>query len=272
MSATVCVTYDFDAVSAWLANDMPGYAEWGEYGARTAAPRLLDLHDRLDLPATWFVPGHTIESFPEICGEIWDRGYDVQHHGWSHEALPSFDSEEAEREDFRRAIENIVDLTGREPTGFRNPAGGFSDRTADLLCEFGFEWDSSGNLTEFRPYYLRTDRHVERGEPYDPGVETGIVELPLAWHRDDWLQLFPVASDPHYVSFGFESDVFDRWRTEFEWMTEHVEDGVYVMLLHPQCSGRAPFLAHLEEFLGDLRSRPGVEFAEMGTVAAEFDG
>ncbi|MFB6301235.1 MAG: polysaccharide deacetylase family protein [Halobacteriales archaeon] len=270
MSATVCVSYDFDAVSAWLANDMPGYAEWGEFGATTATPRLLDLHDTLDIPATWFIPGHTIESFPEICGDIWDRSYDIQHHSWAHEALPSFESKDAERADFERAIDNIVELTGREPTGFRNPTGGFSEHTVELLREFDFEWDSSGKVTEFQPYYLRTDQHVERGELYDPGVETDIVELPLIWHRDDWLQLFPIASDPHYVSFGFEEEVFQRWRTEIDWMLEHVGDGVYVMLLHPQCSGRAPFLSHLEGFFTDLQARPGVEFAEMDTVAREF--
>ena len=38
---TVCVTYDFDAVAAWLAAEMPAYHAWGAFGAETAAPRLL---------------------------------------------------------------------------------------------------------------------------------------------------------------------------------------------------------------------------------------
>lgn len=272
MSHSVCLAYDFDAVAGWTSAGMPEYRSWGVYGAETCVPRLLDLHDRTGVPSTWFVPGHTIESFPEAAGEIHDRGHEIGHHGWSHDPLPSFGSREAERRDFVRGIEAVEELTGETPTGFRNPAGGFSEHTVDLLREFDFEWDSSGTERDLRPYYLREPGTLESGKPYRRGDRTDIVTVPVPWHRDDWLQLFPVASDPQFVSYGHEPDVFHRWRTELAWTREHVEEGVLTLLLHPQCAGRAPFIAELEAFIEDVKAMADTDFADVSTVVSSFSG
>ena len=270
MGSTVCLTYDFDAVSAWTANGMPGFASWGVYGADVAAPRLLDLHDEYDVPSTWFVPGHTIESFPEICGEVADAGHEIAHHGWSHRSLPGFEREAAERRDIARGIDAIYDLTGEKPEGFRTPDGGFSHRTKGLLQEFGFAWDSSDTAHDFEPYMLRAGERARVDQPYERGEPTDIVEVPYVWHRDDWMQLFPVVSGPEWVAYSTEGEVFDRWTEEFRWMHENVEDGVYTLLLHPQCAGRAPFLTRLEAFVEEVASMEDTEFATVGSVAAAF--
>jgi hypothetical protein len=84
------------------------------------------------------------------------------------------------------------------------------------------------------------------------------------------MQLFPVVSGPEWVAYADEPTVFDRWRTELDWLAEREPGGVYVLLLHPQCAGRAPFLVELESFLADLLAREDVSFAEVGDVAASF--
>lgn len=269
-SSTVCITYDFDAVSAWTANGMPGFASWGVYGADVAGPRLLDLHERHDVPSTWFIPGHTIESFPEICGDVHDAGHEIAHHGWSHRSLPAFESRSAERRDLERGIDAIYDLTGEKPDGFRTPDGGFSQHTKALLEDLGFDWDSSDTAHDFRPYLLRKGEAAPIHRPYVRGTETDIVEVPYVWHRDDWMQLFPVVSGPEWVAYATEEEVFGRWREEFRWMHEHVDGGVYTLLLHPQCAGRIPFLTRLEEFVEEVQATDGARFATVGTVADEF--
>lgn len=266
----ICLTYDFDAVAAWLAYDKPGFASWGVYGAETCTPRLLDLHDRHGVPSTWFVPGHTAESFPEVTGRVHDEGHELAHHGWSHEPLPSM-SRTREREEIARGIETLQELTGERPEGFRAPDGGFSEHTVDLLEEFDFAWDSSQGHHDFLPYRLRTGATVASGQPYEHGRETDIVEVPVVWHRDDWMQLFPVVSGPEWVAFTEETAVFDRWRTELDWMREYVESGVLTLLLHPQCAGRAPFVAELEAFVEDIHEMDDVTFATCGEVAARAD-
>jgi hypothetical protein len=74
------------------------------------------------------------------------------------------------------------------------------------------------------------------------------------------------------VAYSEESAVFDRWSTELDWLAENEPGGVYVLLLHPQCAGRAPFVEALEGFLSGLVEREDVGFAEAGEVAASFEG
>lgn len=275
-AATVCITYDFDAVSVWInayeSGDNPLRLNRGIFGADVAAPRLLDLHDRRSIPATWFIPGHTIESFPEVCGDVWDRGHDIQHHSWSHLASPRFGDRESEAADFERAIDNIRDLTGRRPTGYRAPGYAWSDHTLDILLDLDFEWDSSiAGATEFTPYYVRSGWQAPRDAPYVRGEQTDIIELPLHWRRDDFPALEFVWR-PLLPGYFDENSLFSSWRDQFEWMYTNVDDGVFILVFHPQTIGKASHIAKLDDFLEELNDKPGVEFALLDDVAAAFRG
>ncbi len=269
-NATVCLCFDFDAVSGWIhghgATDSPVKLSRGRYGAAVAAPRILDLFDRLDVPATWFTPGHTIESFPEICGEVHDRGHDVQHHGWHHTPPAKFADREDERADFERGIETIRDLTGEKPTGYRSPSWDFSAHTLDILQELDFEWDSSLMGHDFEPYRVRELPTADSDEPYVAGEETDLLEFPVSWHRDDWpsLQFTPGRSGRPLPD---EEAVFDGWYEQFDWMYENVEDGVFTLTMHPQVTGQPPRLRYLEAFVESVRAKQDVEFALVNDVA-----
>jgi peptidoglycan/xylan/chitin deacetylase (PgdA/CDA1 family) len=272
--ATVCLSYDFDAVSTWLWSydswDEPTRHSRGVFGAEIGAPRLLDLHDKYDVPATWFIPGHTIESFPEICGEVWDRGGDVQHHGWSHTGPATFESEEDERADVERAVDNIVDLTGRKPTGYRSPAWDFSSHTLDILSDIGIRWESSKMASDFTPHYVYGGWEAPPDGPYVRGEPTDIVELPVSWQRDDWPPLTFTWARPHRMGYVPEDSIFQRWYDQFDWMYENVEDGVFILTMHPQVMGQAHRLMRLEALVQHMSTKPGVEFKLMDTVAEEW--
>jgi len=265
--ARVCLTYDFDGVAPWIWNyDMPRNHKQGVFGADVGTPRLLDLHDEHGIPSTWFIPGHTIESFPEACEDVRDRGHEIQHHTWSHAPRPSYDTREAEEHDLVRAIETIEDLTGETPTGFRASAGGFSEYTIELVEEYGFDWVSTDKERDFEPYYVRKGTSLPRDGPYQRGKKTDLVNVPYQWQRDDWIQMGPIPKG------GIMADavVFDRWRREFDWMIENVEDGVFVLLLHPQISGRASTVSLLDEFIQYAREQ-GADFVDASTVAAQHE-
>jgi hypothetical protein len=77
---SVCLTFDFDAISVWIGSmgsKSPSSISRGEFGA-VGAKRLLEVLRARDIPSTWFIPGHTIETFPEACravvggGTRWD--------------------------------------------------------------------------------------------------------------------------------------------------------------------------------------------------------
>jgi peptidoglycan/xylan/chitin deacetylase (PgdA/CDA1 family) len=59
---TVCLTFDFDAMSVWLGgypHVTPAMLSRGEFGARVGVPRILELLRRFDICATFFTPGRS---------------------------------------------------------------------------------------------------------------------------------------------------------------------------------------------------------------------
>src|SRR5262249_18527879 len=78
----VCLTFDFDAVSAWIyrGQTTPTPISRGEFGV-VAAGRILDLLRSRALGSTWFVPGHTLDHWPEVCRRVHAEGHEIGHHG-----------------------------------------------------------------------------------------------------------------------------------------------------------------------------------------------
>lgn len=88
----VALSVDFDAVSGWLGtgahpdNNMADYSQ-GIFSGRVGAPRLVRLFKKLGVAdkMTWFVPGHSMETFPEAFREVVESGCEIALHGYSHE-------------------------------------------------------------------------------------------------------------------------------------------------------------------------------------------
>src|SRR5690606_15779109 len=108
----------------------------GEF-AVVGAQRILALLRKHNIPATWFIPGHTLETYPQACQEILDAGHEIGNHGWLH-ISPANQSREEEEESLLRANESIRALTGQAPRGYRSPAWDLSAHTVELLIKHGF--------------------------------------------------------------------------------------------------------------------------------------
>jgi len=88
----IALSVDFDAVSGWLGtgahpdNNLADYSA-GFFSARVGVPRLLKLFKKLGIAdkITWFIPGHSMESFPEQTKAILDSGCELALHGYCHE-------------------------------------------------------------------------------------------------------------------------------------------------------------------------------------------
>ena len=76
MSKKILVAYgvDVDAVAGWLGSyggeDSPDDISRGMFAGEVGTPRLLDLFDRYKLKTTWFIPGHSIETFPTQMQDV----------------------------------------------------------------------------------------------------------------------------------------------------------------------------------------------------------
>ena len=119
MTSTVCLTFDFDAMSVWFgyANTTPAMLSRGEYGATVGVPRILKLLNEYNIKATFFIPGHTIDSFPHPVDDILSAGHEVAHHSYAH-VDPSEQTPEEERRDMERALATLRRI-GVNPVGFR---------------------------------------------------------------------------------------------------------------------------------------------------------
>jgi hypothetical protein len=121
----VTLGFDFDAISGFIARGMtsPTPISRGEFGP-VAVPRILALLNKYKISATWFIPGHTLETYPAQCRQIADARHEIGHHGWTH-VPPNDLTREKEEEGLVRANEQIKKLTGRYARGYRSPAGTF---------------------------------------------------------------------------------------------------------------------------------------------------
>ena len=58
-----------DAVAGWLGSyggeDSPDDISRGMFAGEVGSPRLLQLFERIGIKTSWFIPGHSIETFPE---------------------------------------------------------------------------------------------------------------------------------------------------------------------------------------------------------------
>jgi peptidoglycan/xylan/chitin deacetylase (PgdA/CDA1 family) len=183
---TVALTFDGDSISdAVRRGDPPVKLSHGEFGARIGIPRILDLLEREAIPATWFMPGHTLDTFPEATEAILAHGDELACHGWFHEDFSEL-KVDAQRDILARSVELVTRLTGAPPAGFRAPYWALAPRTLVLVEEAGYLYDSSLMAGD---YHLHRVRHGDRHSVADGttwGHEGLIVEVPVYWALDDW--------------------------------------------------------------------------------------
>lgn len=97
----VALSVDFDAVSGLLgtgkddANNKADYSQ-GFFAGNVGAGRLVKLFKKHDIAdkITWFVPGHSMETFLEATQAIKNSGCEIALHGYSHEVRQSIKAED----------------------------------------------------------------------------------------------------------------------------------------------------------------------------------
>lgn len=267
-----CLTFDLDAISGFISRGQtsPSWISRGEFGARVGAPRLLGLLGKYGIKATWFIPGHTIETFPEICEKVHAAGHEIGYHGWTHRVRQSLTREEEEAE-LVRGSEAIRRLTGRTPPGYRSPSWDWSPHTLEQLVRHGFVYDSSMMADDYTPYYVREGDAIALEQPAKFGNETPLVEMPIAWSTDD---------SPHFEYVRTETSVrqglmnangvLGNWVDDFLYMKQVVADwGVLTYTCHPFIIGRGHRMLMLERLIRRL-AEEGAVFATLEEAAAEF--
>jgi peptidoglycan-N-acetylglucosamine deacetylase len=266
---SVCLTFDFDALSPWVFEMAEGNVaalSRGEFGA-VAVPRILELLRRHDIRATFFIPGHTALAYPDLVRSIAADGHELGHHGWVHEGLSRLDPEK-EREYLRLGLEALDTVAGVRPLGYRAPSVDVSVNTVDILLEQGFLYDASFSATDFEPYYLRSGDRFPTDGPYVFGESVDLVGIPFSWGLSDfqYFEFVPGVT----VRQDTPSAVYEIWHGELEWAHANVPGGLYVLTMHPQAIGRGSRLAMVESLIDAASGLENAVFERLGDYASRW--
>jgi peptidoglycan-N-acetylglucosamine deacetylase len=250
----VVLSFDVDAESGHVfrapqeAATRLDVMEERRFGVRTGVPRILRLLEQYDLPATFFVPGYTIEHHTEVIKTIQQAGHEMGCHGNVHEAVEFLDAA-AERRVMEEQLDIYERYLGIRPKGYRSPSWSVNLRTPGLLKEHGFVYDSS-LMGDDIPYFVDT--------PHGR-----LAEVPIQWLLDDAPFYRHVYGATNAIA---EPDrVIRLWAQEFRAM--YRENACFVLTMHPYISGRAGRMDGLEQLIRAMRQEPGVWFATCMQVA-----
>ncbi|KAK0384687.1 hypothetical protein NLU13_7165 [Sarocladium strictum] len=312
----ISISVDFDAISGYMGtghcaqNTIADYSA-GLFGANVGVDRLLKVFQRNGIAdkVTWFIPGHSMETFPRQTRSIIDSGAEIGLHGYSHEGASAL-TEEQERDILLKCISLATDLRGgRKPVGYRAPLYDIRESTLMLLHEHGFLYDSSLNSYDAVPYHvtippvgytphipdytksasswMKPTPMLRAGGPKDAVSVPSLIEIPVSWYTEDAtpLNFYPNSHSTHgYVG---TAAVEQMWWDRFNWLWEHEswieENGegssfgtVFPIILHPECAGRSHIIGMIQNFIEGLRTKMAcahegeIVFETMETIAKEW--
>ncbi|OGM43703.1 polysaccharide deacetylase family protein [Aspergillus bombycis] len=287
----IAISIDLDAVSGWLGtgqhpdNILADYSS-GFFAAKVGVPRLLRMLKKLDLAdrCTWFIPGHSAESFPEEVQQVIESGCEIGLHGYAHEGAYQLTVEQ-ERDVLTRCIDIATKLTGKKPVGYRAPLYQLRESTLDLLEEYGFEYGENASLTDHdcHPFFAPKRPPLQPinfslpastwMHPIPPTTEDRrpLVCVPCNWYMED---MTPMQYLPHtHNSHGYTDVrvVENLWRDRFLWIRENEDEPIFPVLMHPDTSGMAHVIGMLERLLTWLKGwGDEVEFCQTGEIARWF--
>jgi len=278
-----CVGVHVDAVAGWLGSyggeDSPCDITRGLFAGEVGSPRLLRLFAKLGIQTTWFIPGHSLETFPDQMRAVADAGHEIALHGYSHEN-PVAMTPAQEEAVLRRCIDLAERLTGTRPRGYVAPWWELSGATVQLLLDNGIVYDNSRMDNDFHPFYARVgDRwtKIDYGQPAETwmhplvrGEETDLIEIGANWYLDDLPPMMFIKKSPNSHGFVNPRDIEQLWRDQFDWVYREYPYAVFPLTIHPDVSGRPQVLLMLERLIAHISSHPGVRWTTFETAAADF--
>ncbi|MDM5335156.1 polysaccharide deacetylase family protein [Ureibacillus composti] len=99
---------------------------------------ILDTLRKENVPATFFLVGHYIDSAPELVKQMVKDGHIIGNHSYKHPNMAKL-SDEAMVEEWRKFDEALKELTGIKRTYYaRPPEGVFSERMLELGNKNGY--------------------------------------------------------------------------------------------------------------------------------------
>ncbi|KAF8075240.1 glycoside hydrolase/deacetylase [Lyophyllum atratum] len=275
---------DVDAVAGWLGSyggeNSPLDISRGMFAGEVGTLRLLKLFDKFKMKTTWFIPGHSLETFPEQMAAVRDAGHEIGLHGYSHENPVALSIKQQED-----ILNHTYDLltefnNGVPPKGSVAPWWETSKEGTEILLDKGIEYDHSSMAHDCQAYYMRdTDTWTKIDysadaatwmKPLERGNETGLVCIPANWYLDDLPPMMFIKSSPNSHGWVNPRDLEQLWKDMFTYCYREEEEFIFPITIHPDVSGRPQVLLMLERFIEWVNTHDNVHWVPMIEMAREF--
>lgn len=150
MSGSICNSFTVDVEDYFHVSSFARHVsmnDWDHLESRVVGNthRILELLDRYQVRATFFVLGWVAKRHPGLVKTIQKSGHDIGSHSYRHELVYKMTPEDF-REDLRLSCDVLSEITGEPVKSFRAPSFSITERSLwalDVLIEEGIEVDSS---------------------------------------------------------------------------------------------------------------------------------
>lgn len=207
--------------------DVIGRDRWDDHESRVVANthKVLQLLDRHQIRATFFVLGWVADRHPQLARDIVRSGHELGCHGYSHRLIYEQTSEEF-RDDIQRARDLLQDAVGERVTAYRAPTFSITKRSLwalDVLAEEGFEIDAS-------IFPIHHDRYGIAGA--EPAAHRIATTAGLLWEFPSTVLRFAGLNVP--VSGGGYFRLYPiRWTNRFLGSVNRKLGRPFVFYVHP---------------------------------------
>ncbi len=227
---------------------------WRDYGNRVGAWRMLDLFERLRMPASVLVNTAMDDYAPQLVAAFRARGDEILGHGRTNSERQSVLDEAAERTLIEESTARIAKEEGKPPQGWLGPWIAESKVTPDLLAEAGYTYVLDWCMDD-QPIWLRA-RGGKR-----------ILAVPYPQEVND----IPAIAARKGGGEEFADMIVDT----FDEMLEQAKDGPLVLgiALHAYLVGQPHRLRHLRRALAHISAyREQVWITTSGAIALHCAG
>lgn len=234
--------------------DRPNYMVGGalQYGARRGIWNILELLDKYQIKATFFVCGTTAEKYPDAVQAARKSGHEIAGMSYSFDRVRTA-SAERERSIVRQSAQVLEGITGSRIQGWRCPDYRISPQTLDILAEEGFTWDSS-LLNDDLPYFFQCGARR-------------LLEIPFTTSTADKTFIgYP------YPQRGGPDGLANVWNNEFEVLYGESRRSTRFLILSLQtwATGRPAPLRILSQFLDRLVGHEEFWFARCSDISKRW--
>jgi len=146
--------------------------------------KILDLLDKYNVKATFFVLGWIAERKPQLVREIHSRGHEIASHGYGHIINYELSRDEI-FEDIKKSKELLEGITGDKIVGYRAPNFSVTKDVIDALTALKFEYDSS-----YHPF-SGNERYGQLGVD-EKGIfklNKSLIEIPMSVWKNKFFEL-----------------------------------------------------------------------------------